>query len=205
MDELLRAWTDGEPDPVDETAHTPWAEPGWAAWNGSSPEVAFCEAAARLAAGRTVVETGAGQGYVTRRVAATADQVLAYESWPELRDAIRPHMPDGAELSVAPTPPGSAFRWAELVVLDSDRAHRPGELARWAELGAGLCLVHDTGNGHEPHHNHMRLRAQVLALGVDGLLLGNPRGSALLWKRPPGPDVLGAVRLPVLERIGGAT
>ena len=36
------AWNEHQPA-VDEQQFTPWAEPGWLAHNGQSPEVAVCD------------------------------------------------------------------------------------------------------------------------------------------------------------------
>ena len=51
------------PDLYDEQVFTPWAEPGWTAPNGMSPETEVCDFFAslvRMLKPEVVVETGVG-------------------------------------------------------------------------------------------------------------------------------------------------
>lgn len=78
---------------------TPWAHPGWLAWNEHAVEIqvaGFLQGmVAEMAASSgqlVVLETGTGQGYVTRRIAtemsAQRDQLICFESDPEWRNAM---------------------------------------------------------------------------------------------------------------------
>jgi hypothetical protein len=81
---LLTSWLE-EPGLGEETKHTPWATPGWPAWNAMSPELEFCEFAgvlARMIEPSFVIETGVGQGFTTRRIAVRLgpdQRLLAFE------------------------------------------------------------------------------------------------------------------------------
>src|SRR3989304_1676904 len=71
-----KAWYTPEPEPlIDELEFSSWAKrlfkPGqYMSWNIMSPEQWFCEyvgsVAAALPEGSIIVESGVGQGYVTR-------------------------------------------------------------------------------------------------------------------------------------------
>lgn len=200
VSKLLTVW-DQEELIVDEHCHTPHAGFGWHAWNGSSPEVEFCEAAGRIAEGLDVIETGVGQGYTTRRVAATARSLTVFESWEPLRRAIRSVLPNGVIMSDRSTPLREDVRDAELCIFDSSRPYRPQEITTWWFHGHGLCLLHDTGNGHKPSADHMKTQELIRELGCGGYLYGNPRGSALLWHTPPNAELLGRVGLPILDTL----
>ena len=129
-------WAD-EPGLRDETEFTSWAEPGWHSWNVTSPESEFCDLAATVVHAlqpRVVIETGTGQGFLTRRLAAVmgASQTLeCFEADDTLRGALAglPFFAEPAHrLSPRPTPNDVELGRAELTVLDSDFAERPGEL-----------------------------------------------------------------------------
>lgn len=179
-----------EPEPCDEAAFTPWAQPGWRSWNSMSPEVEFTEFAGRLVRmlqPALVVETGVGQGYTTRRLAAGLGpdgRLRAYESDGYYR-ALLSRLPffteAGRELAPEPTPPPDALAQADLTILDADDELRYDEIRRWAAAArpGALVLVHDAGNDHPPGTLHHRVRALVAELGIAGRHLANPRGSFL--------------------------
>lgn len=180
------AWR-GEPDPVDERSFTPRAGPGWHAWNPWSPEVEICDFVAQLAAvvrPRNVIETGTGQGFVTRRVAAQLhgeQRLSCYESSAEWRGALSSlefFRRDGRSLAAEESPDEDAFASAELCLLDSDFAYRLPEIQRWwrcAPSGAVL-FVHDAGNPHVDEPEFALTRATIEELGIPGFFLANPRG-----------------------------
>jgi hypothetical protein len=194
------AWQQ-EPSPIDETTFTPWARPGWHAWNEMSPEVEFCDFAAalvRVAQPPSVLETGTGQGFVTRRVREQIgpdQRLICFESNPEWRKRLQA-LPffDGTTcvLSDKGAPDDDDFATAAMSVLDSGFPYRFAEVKAWwraAQPGA-LVLVHDTGNRHPDWTPHARLAALIRELGIPGTFLPNARGS-FLGRKPEVPDAAG--------------
>jgi hypothetical protein len=203
---LLDAWA-AEPDLVDETEFTPWGAPGWLSWNPMSAERDFCEFVGKLTRlvqpGR-VVETGVGQGYSTRRVAAALGDGLqiCYENDAEIRAALAelPFFADAHHVLMSdPTPAGADFADADLTVLDSEPPDRYTELADWRTSGrpGSVLVVHDCGNGHPEGTPHAHLRQLVNDLDIPGVFLRNPRGSFLGFH--PGPRGLKESALTVEE------
>jgi hypothetical protein len=187
-------WT-SEPAPVDEVEFTPWAEPGWHSWNDMSPEVELCELLAMLVRARRpacVVETGTGQGFVSRRLAAQlgSDQrLICFESDREWREALR-SVPffDGrrALLSSDATPSTDDLAGADLTCLDSDLPLRLSEIERWWDAAGprALVFVHDAGNGHGADTFHADVRRTLARLAIPGCFLANPRGGFIGVKPP---------------------
>lgn len=173
-----------EPVAVPEASFTPWAGPEWTAWNEWSVEVEVADFLPRLvdaAAAHRVIETGCGQGYVTRRIAGHAN-VLTFESDPDLRERIRranvwtPIL----ELADHATPTGDEIAEADLMICDSDVKYRVKEIGMWVAYGkpGSYLWTHDTAL------HHAALRRPILRL-LSGLPLwqfGNPRGSTLAYK-----------------------
>ena len=197
---LLDAWS-AEPDLRDEADFTPWATPGWSSWNAMSPERDFCEfvgLTVRLLQPATIVETGVGQGFSTRRISREQGSGvhLCFESDPDLRTALAslPFFLKGKRLSPKPTPTNEDFARADLTVLDSDPPYRYEELSRWRESareGSSL-LVHDCGNGHSAD-TIRQLRGLVISLDIPGTFLNNPRGGFFgIHPGAAGPDRLRA-------------
>jgi hypothetical protein len=187
---LVQSRWESEPDPVPEAAYSPAAGSGWRAWNDHSPEVEFCEFAAalvRLVQPSLVVETGTGQGFVTRRIGeqlGPGQRLLCFESDPEWRAALEGMSffdGEARALSGDVKPVDADLATADLTVLDSDFSHRSQELKTWwrAAPGGALVLVHGTGNGHAPETPHARLGALIRELGIPGVFLKNPRGGFL--------------------------
>lgn len=185
---LLDAWA-AEPDLVDETDFTPWAEPGWNSWNGMSAEREFSEFAgllARLMQPGLVVETGVGQGYSTRRIASGLGNgtQLCFESDPDIRAGLSSlsffdsprHV-----LSSYPAPSLADFARADLTVLDSEPPGRYAELRDWraAATEGSVLLVHDCGNNHPEGTLHNELRQIIMEFDVPGVFFKNPRGAFL--------------------------
>jgi hypothetical protein len=189
IDVAVGAWN-AEPPPGDESAWTEGGE-GWAAWNTFSPEKAFCEFAAALVGlirPELVVETGIGQGYLTRRVLATlSGRYLGYESDDELRSALRGlDVWGGAvELAEEPEAPADVLAACDLAILDSAPPQRKPEIDRWREHAhpGAYVLIHDARPDHPVEDGGWRRLARYL--GDEGVFLGNPRGSWLYRKPLP--------------------
>lgn len=183
------AWTEHE-DTVDEQAFTPWAEKGWLAHNGQSPEVAVCDfvrTLIRMMQPALVIETGVGQGYMTRTIATALEpkgKLVAFESDDDWRQLILEQgfwfdRASVASLSPFHMPPAELFAVADLSVLDSDFTVRFDEVVLWdlwAKDGA-VALIHDTADRDDTVHQS--LREVIVDLGMTGVFLNNPRGCFL--------------------------
>ena len=182
-------WGD-EPQLRDETEFTAWAEQGWSSWNDHAPELGFCELAASLVETlrpRVVLETGAGRGFLTRRLAGAlgpAQGLVSFEADDEVRGALAsvPFFSEPSHrLSPAPSPNAVELGRADLTVLDSGFAQRRDEVERWWQSAAAgsVLLVHDAGNGHPADSEPGRLGELIRELGIPGVFLRNPRGGFL--------------------------
>lgn len=184
-----------EPELVDEQRFTTGAEPGWSAWNVMSPELEFCELAAalvRIVRPRVVLETGVGQGFVTRRILAALPEEARYlgfegsGSWRSSLDSLELFLRDGRvriARTAAPTP--EDWGQAALAVIDSEGRTRPREVEGWWDHASpgSLALIHDAHPGHTRGSNHQKLAAHIARLGIPGVFLPNPRG-AFLGQKP---------------------
>ncbi len=153
-----------------------------------SAEVELCEfvvALANVLRPEQLIETGTGQGFLTRRLKAAlgADQLLTcFESddtWREALSTLRFFDGERAALSSSESPSSAELSRAELTCLDSDLRHRLQEIERWwdaATPGAAL-FVHDAGNGHSADTVHGQVRDTITRLGIPGVFLANPRGA----------------------------
>jgi hypothetical protein len=185
----IEQW-DSEPAPADESNWTEGGE-GWAAWNVWSPEKAFCEFAAALVAltrPGLVVETGIGQGYLTRRVIpALSGCYVGFESDDDLRARLRDLdvWDDRVQLAAEPDAPSEIFAACDLAILDSKAPMRVWEIDRWREHAppGAYVLVHDARPDHPVKGGGWRQLAEYL--GDQGVFLGNPRGSWLYRKPLP--------------------
>jgi methyltransferase family protein len=186
---LLEAWQ-SESSKQDETEYTPWADPGWLSWNDMSPEEGFCWFVASLVGmlkPELIIETGVGQGYVTRRVYAQLQedqQLLCFESDPRLQDYLRKikfFSQKNVHIASSPTPSAKDMSVANLTILDSNFGERYAELRLWRDNAQprSVVIVHDCGNGHGPETGHGMLAASIKDLGLRGIFLKNPRGSFL--------------------------
>ena len=185
-DARLQAWTI-EPRLRDETEFTKGCEPGWSSWNDMSPELEFCELASlcvRLLRPQFVIETGVGQGFVTRRLLrqlGPGQRLLAFEEDPDWRESLRSlefFQDPRVTLSDKLSPTGDELRRAQVTILDSDFPVRFDEVRRWASAAApgSLLIAHDCGNQHPPDTGHAKLRRLIEELRIPGLFLRNPRG-----------------------------
>lgn len=182
----ITGWTDYE-ETVDETQFTPWADEGWLSHNGQSPEVAVCDFVAslvRMMQPALVIETGVGQGYMTRTIAQALrgkGQLVAFESDEDWRQHIAAQnfwfdRAQVATLSPYHTPPLELLAVADLSILDSEFTVRFDEVVLWhtaAKPGA-VALIHDTSDREKTIHES--LRQLIVDRGMTGTFLNNPRG-----------------------------
>jgi hypothetical protein len=184
---LIGAWDD-EPDPLDETRYTPWGEPGWHSWNGMSPEVEICRfivALVEVMRPANIIETGTGQGFITRRInerLSDNQRVTCFESDSVWRYALRSLLffdESRCTLSQHVSPSEADIAQSDLCILDSDFSLRLQEIERWWSVSrkGSVLFVHDAGNGHGPETPHGRVRSQLVDLGIPGVFLSNPRGA----------------------------
>lgn len=155
-----------------------------------SPEKEFCEFAVALIAlvrPGLVIETGVGQGYLTRRVlTVTPGRYIGYESDDELRATLAELdvWSASVELGSTPGPTADVLAGCELTILDSAILQRAREMELWrrhAPAGA-YVLVHDARPDHPVEGAlHRKLASHC---GDAGVFLGNPRG-CWLYRKPP--------------------
>lgn len=198
--DLLAPWLVGEGPLMPERDFTPWAHPGWKAWNGHAVEAQVAYflqeltegIVSRSSEGVIVVETGTGQGFVTRRIASALDHsrdtLLCFESDVEWRSRLLSEMSffetydslhDGPLLAEHhPTPQCFHFDRADLVILDSMDPLRMAELCMWAALAKpdSYLFLHDAGMSHPSWDGHYTLAQLVRTLQIPGMWLENPRG-----------------------------
>ncbi len=182
------AWNEHQ-DAVDETVFTPWAERGWMSHNGQSPEIAvmdFVRNLVRMMCPTLVVETGVGQGYMTRTIEMAlchGGHLVAFESDDEWRDMIgvQPFWRDNERAVLSPndSPTAAEWSWADLCFIDSDFDVRFAEIRLWDEYAkpGAVALIHDTSD--REHTVHQQVRGFIGDLGMTGVFLNNPRGCFL--------------------------
>jgi predicted O-methyltransferase YrrM len=178
----------GEPELHEERSRRHRDDPPWHSWNRMSPEHEFCEfvaALVRMAKPRSVIETGVGQGFTTRRAAAAlapGATLKGFESDPAWRKKLAAlDFFDDEKLTLAaePTPSDDELAAVDLLVADSAQKYRPAEVTRWSQRAkpGSLIVVHDTGNGHPDWTPHHRMSELIESLEISGVRLPNPRGS----------------------------
>lgn len=188
-DLLLAPWST-ETEVHSERLHTPWTIGHWHSWNEHAVEEEIAEfltnflyeVTAQKGVPTLALETGTGQGYLTRALTRTTAKVVCYESdvaWRRqlVERSIFPRK--GAILSQYPTPGSVAMSKADVVFLDSMDPFRMAELCLWASVGkpGSYLWVHDTGNGHPSWDGHYTLGQLIRTLKLPGRFLENPRGS----------------------------
>lgn len=190
----ISAWKKHQ-KPVDETAFTPWADKGWKAWNGQSPEVDVCifvQSLVTMTQPKLIIETGVGQGYMTRSIMpllGDGQRMISYESDDGWRDRMwsLPFWTDNrfvVSLSADPTPGGEELSTADLCVFDSDFPFRLGEVELWHEFAkpGSVAVIHDTGEQHDESTFHSVIHSLIVDLGMVGFFLHNPRGGFVAVK-----------------------
>ena len=197
LEVMLRPWRQ-EPTLQPERAFSPWGHPNWMAWNGHAVEVQVADFLSRLAtevatrsADPYLMETGVGQGFVTRRVIEAIPEtarLMCFESDDQWREGIKrfgfwtDHLNACIRNDIFPDQ--ADFRTADLVILDSNDPWRKIEVMMWQELApeGSVMFVHDTGTIHPPHDGHFTLGFLIKTLGITGYWLETPRGSFLAQK-----------------------
>ncbi len=186
----LSSWA-REPDLVDERTFTTTADPGWSSWNVMSPEREFCELAGALmlmVRPRFVIETGVGQGFVTRRILGVLPQgsrYLGFESSVAWRTSLLSvdvfRHDDSQRISTTASPSPDEWAMCDLAVIDSEGRLRPAEVEAWWEHSppGSVALIHDAHPDHPRGSNHQKLAAHLQRLGIPGVFFPNPRGSFL--------------------------
>lgn len=187
-DELLEPWTK-EPTPVSERTFTPWCDQRWMAWNQHAVEVQVAQFLQLLAQelrsqikNPYIIETGVGQGFVTRRIHDNALHYRGWESDDDWRAAVSKLLEDEPMLYVDPidkTPKHEEIMDADLMILDSNDPFRTMEFFSWLSIGKehSLVFVHDTGNQHPSWDGHFTLGQVIRSSKVSGFWCDNPRGA----------------------------
>lgn len=210
-DYLLAPWY---PDPPihPEQAHTPWARGIWHAWNEHAVEVETAGFLSQLVktmpASALIVETGTGQGFLTRAIESPNHTLVCYETdvyWANQlrRRAIFPRA--ASQLALDPTPAVGTMAKADLVLLDSMDPWRMAELCLWAACAkpGSILWVHDAGNGHPSWDGHYTLGTLIRTLKIPGRFLENPRGSFLAVQDSPTlPEWILALWAETLLKVG---
>lgn len=160
----------------------------WSSWNGYSPEREFCDFAASLITlikPKLVIETGVGQGYITRRTAPAMPEESRYVCFETHPEYFRQVFEAGYEAwnGTLDDPFGlNLLKDADLTILDSAGGPiRLGEIETWhknAKEGS-YVLIHDVSHWHAPttgHYQHWKL---IVDRCITGVVLNNPRGSFL--------------------------
>jgi hypothetical protein len=175
-----------EPELVDEWEFSK-IKKGFHSWNSMSPELEFCNVAGyvveTLPDYARIIETGTGQGYVTRRVMAAMNANThtfnTYDhdvKWLDL--IIWDHLPM-VDVTAQPGQPSLYdMKDADFVILDSETLRRLDELRMWLKHGkkGSLLLIHDTFH-HRPGFNDTT--KLIRRNRLQGWFLPNPRGSFL--------------------------
>lgn len=205
---LFQPWENNEGELRPERDWTPWAHPGWMSWNSHAAEFQVADFLANVASMSSAgvdqwvcLETGVGQGYVTRRIVSAVNPTMirgiwVYESDPEWAGRIRqlPYWPDNLhsciKWEITPTP--KQMQQADLVILDSRKPWRQIEMMMWSEVGkeGSLLYVHDVGTPNLPHQaGHSKNRFLIEdVLELPGLWMDNPRGGFLAQKGSAEPE-----------------
>lgn len=155
--------------PLTPHATNPWEEEppllpdfGDHSWNLMSPEKEFCDyvvqALGSLQNTRhrvSIIETGVGQGFVTRRVInrlRVGDNFLGYDTAQWCLDLIPEEYKDWFVIG---SPSKSLIGVADLVILDSEIPQRERELQLWIDHGkpGSELIIHDVPERMNPPSN----------------------------------------------------
>lgn len=163
------------------------------AWNNMAPELEFCERVAEEASkvhpNGLIVETGLGQGFVTRRVLEVLEERPQYvvfdtdERWHDYllkgfkgRKWPWPNLPYFTVGKLG----GFYCMQADLVILDSDTSVRQDEFLSWEQHGksGSVCIIHDTYHRTQPPGEITSWVRRLKHWTVEWL--DNPRGGAIV-------------------------
>lgn len=170
----------------DESRWTPWGA-GWSAPNGKSPEkefVDFVSSVVKLHRPGFIIETGMGQGFITKSINAAKPKESVFTTY-ESDAAFRKKPPVcGCIVSAKESPAVGDIKKADLLVFDSDTRIRLREIELWHKHGkpGSTMIVHDVSDRHGPEKIHTRLLNHIRELGINGSLLRNPRGGFISTK-----------------------
>lgn len=155
---------------------------GFHSWNNMSPELEFCELAAGLAGmtppNATIIETGMGQGYLTRRliktVVGTSRYLVVYETERAFEDQVTDAWLGIRGWKLVMGSPDDLSS-VSLTILDSDMKERRKEFDLWVAEGylGSMLLIHDT------YQTSSEVRDWIRKSKIKGAYFGNPRGAWL--------------------------
>ncbi len=179
----MNPWVEEEPL-VDEVKFSDKVT-GFNAWNIMSPELEFCNVAKYVTESLPneayIIETGMGQGYVTRRILEAMNDTQEFiafdhqERWLSLITDVPEYPVFHYELG---QPDYSDMIRVDFLVLDSELSRRMGEMNLWLHHSPSwsLLLVHDTF-----HHSieDGAITKFIKRHNLQGWWFDNPRGSFL--------------------------
>jgi hypothetical protein len=156
-------------------------------WNGMSPEIGFCQFIVELLhelqwqyeeKTMLIVESGVGQGFVTRRVLGNMreeDFYVGCEVNQYFIDLIPKDIQDRNNVAFVIDNAATLLTGADLVILDSDMDVRPQELEAWIGHGkpGSHLVIHDTPEMQSPSGV---LVSRIARSGIPGHYTTNYRG-----------------------------
>lgn len=159
---------------------------GFHAWNIMSPELEFCNVAAAvvetLPDNAFIIETGMGQGYVTRRILEVLKPTQMFASWDTDQYWVNLAYETKSQEAFVHILPGSPIpediAIASLLILDSEMGTRMYEFDIWwrRAIPGSLVLIHDT----YPYSIEDRtIMSFIKRRDIQGWHFTNPRGSFL--------------------------
>jgi len=158
---------------------------GFNAWNIMSPELEFCNVAKYVTKSlhdtATIIETGLGQGYVTRRVLSVmkdTQRLITFDHQERWLDMVE-NVPPSPQFSYELGQPGYLdMVTADFVILDSEPSRRKEELSLWFNHSPphSMLLVHDTFHDSIEDSDTTRF---IKRHNLQGWWFDNPRGSFL--------------------------
>lgn len=179
----MNPWVKEEPL-VDEFKFSrKWS--GFNAWNIMSPELEFCNVAKyvteTLPDDAYIVETGMGQGYVTRRVLEAMNDTQEFVTFDHQERwlALVTNVPDSSVFHYELGQPGYLdMVQVNFLILDSEPSRRKGELRLWLEHSPpeSLLLIHDTFHDSIEDNDTTGF---IKRHKLQGWWFDNPRGSFL--------------------------
>lgn len=183
----VNPWLAEEPLVPEASVSQSWHDPDrFMAWNIASPELEFImwiqDEVAQLTTERgfiTVLETGLGGGYVTRRVIKTlGDTPFKYIAFEDMHELVN-FVPLTAPICVVQgTPWARHYQMADVVILDSAPKYRMDEIVNVAKYGkeGAHVFIHDAGEQKGLLNDMAKQIKKVGLENEDAEWYQNPRG-----------------------------